>query len=359
MPKGLMLPDERGGVFTNYVDWKAFVGREFLSPVKRFGPRATWASQAAEDSVAFNKLRIAHHSNFLINTSEIEWVQQHVFAQLSVNYAAWGNRDGICIDAPGALFGKSMLAASIGRSYERELRALDRRRVEPRLGSNPLFMPFVMCTLPDAPQPSRFDEAVINFYGQPIPSRVRVGQLPEIIARLVHECDTSVICIDEIQNLKRWREADRELSDHIKRLQNELPVTFILVGIDCVGSGVFREGTGIGLLATETEGVERQRAAMTQTEGRFRHYVLSGFDIATPQARWEWQQVVLEFEHQLCLLKHEPGSLSADQDALMYLYEMDLGHARLARAADARGRHGRHDQRARRDHDRVAGAAPP
>jgi hypothetical protein len=101
------------------------------------------------------------------------------------------------------------------------------------------------------------------------------------------------------------------VSNHLKWLANELPVTFIYAGVGLAGRGLFAEGlTG-------------PSAVLAQTGRRWTRLELPPFQIVTEQGRRDWRGLVKATERQLVLARARPGMLTGLAD---YLFERTSGH---------------------------------
>ena len=101
------------------------------------------------------------------------------------------------------------------------------------------------------------------------------------------------------------------VSNHLKWLANELPVTFLYAGVGLAGRGLFAEGlTG-------------QNAALAQTGRRWTRLELPPFEIVSEQGRRDWQGLLKATERQLVLARARPGMLTGLAD---YLFERTSGH---------------------------------
>lgn len=81
------------------------------------------------------------------------------------------------------------------------------------------------------------------------------------------------------------------MSDHLKYLAERIPATFIYVGIDAEGSGLFAGTRG------------------QQIAGRFGVISCQAFPYGTTAQRQQWQALIATFEQSLRLHRYQPGQL--------------------------------------------------
>jgi hypothetical protein len=101
------------------------------------------------------------------------------------------------------------------------------------------------------------------------------------------------------------------VSNHLKWLANELPVTFIYTGVGLAERRFFAEGlTG-------------PNAVLAQTARRWTRLELPPFEIESPVGRQHWQSLLKATEQHLVLACARPGMLTA---LAAYLFERSSGH---------------------------------
>lgn len=300
--------------------WRQFVDEPLLSAREIFGAREEWAKGAKSNREEFDIQRADHHASFVIETPRMKEVHDHLWNQVRTNYATVGTRTGSLIDAPSGGYGKTWTGIHFGRAYERVVRELPPRN-DPR--PDQLFdpMPFIYIALRDASSVTAIDEDMLRFAGRPFEGTPKKDLAP-IVEEVCWDCDTSVVFVDDVMNLRAWRKNDALIAKHLNHLAGRVPATFIYAGINCVESGVFDEGDfSFG-----------QDSANTSTQCRFSHLLIEPFALDV-----DWQAFLRSFEDELVLLKSYEGMLCVD--LAEYLYERTGGvigsiSQLLRRAAD-------------------------
>jgi AAA domain len=152
---------------------------------------------------------------------------------------------------------------------------------------------------------------ICQFYGHPGTDRANAAQLASYAVDCVLSCDTRIGIIDDLHFVNP---ADRDglaVSNHLKWLANELPITFIYAGVGLAERRLFAEG----LLGTN--------AALAQTGRRWTRLALPPFDVAIDEGRAHWHGLLKATERQLVLSRSRPGMLVGLAD---YLFERTSGH---------------------------------
>ncbi|MEU7922987.1 hypothetical protein [Micromonospora zamorensis] len=101
------------------------------------------------------------------------------------------------------------------------------------------------------------------------------------------------------------------MSNHLKWLANELPVTFVYAGVGLAERRLFAEGlTG-------------DSAVMAQIARRWTRLELPAFHVGDTAGRRRWRSLLKATERQLVLAKAHPGMLTDLDD---YLFARATGH---------------------------------
>ncbi len=152
------------------------------------------------------------------------------------------------------------------------------------------------------------NQMICEFYGHPGAGRGSAAQLASYALDCVLSCETRVGIIDDIHFIDQRRKDGLAVSNHLKWLANELPVTFIYAGVGLAERRFFAEGlTG----AAGRAGPDRP--ALDPAGGR----------AVRPPASRHWQALIKAIERQLVLARARPGQLAALAD---YLFARTGGH---------------------------------
>lgn len=152
---------------------------------------------------------------------------------------------------------------------------------------------------------------ICEFYSHPGTSRASAAQLASYALDCVLSCQTRAGIIDDLHFIDPRRKDGLDVSNHLKWLANELPVTFIYAGVGLAGRGLFAEGlTG-------------ENAVLAQTGRRWTRLELPPFEIVSDQGRQHWAGLLKATERQLVLARARPGMLTG---LAGYLFERTSGH---------------------------------
>ncbi len=152
---------------------------------------------------------------------------------------------------------------------------------------------------------------ICEFYGHPGTDRGSAARLASYAVDCVLSCDTRVGIIDDVHFINPAHKDGLDVSNHLKWLANELPVTFIYAGVGLAERRLFAEG----LLG--------EHAALAQTARRWTRLALPPFEIGTDAGRTHWRGLVKATERQLVLAQARPGMLTGLAD---YLFARTSGH---------------------------------
>lgn len=292
-------PVERELVLSTKEDWERFVRREPPARPEML-TRAAYAALDPPARTAWDRARSLYHSSGLVVvTPRMEKLYKEIKVLVSVNRGEIAARRGIIVSGPPSM-GKTTAVAHWARSYQ-----LLRERNEPDVASNPAFMPVVYFSVPEHSRSKMVAEAIANYVAWKYRSRDSASEITDGVVAAMRNCGTSLVIIDEIHWLSQTRNSV-EVDNFLKRLANNVPATFIYLGIDVEG------------LDDET-GPDDQTGLGNQTKGRFKvfHYDAYGEDDD------EWAGVVSMLEAALALLDHRTGLLS--RPLLRYLHARTTG----------------------------------
>ncbi len=152
---------------------------------------------------------------------------------------------------------------------------------------------------------------ICEFYGHPGTDRASAARLASYAVDCVLSCDTRVGIIDDVHFINPAHKDGLDVSNHLKWLANELPVTFIYTGVGLTERRLFAEG------------MWGERAALAQTARRWTRLALPPFHISTDDGRHHWRGLLKATERQLVLAQARPGMLT---DMAGYLFARSSGH---------------------------------
>ncbi|MFJ9902161.1 TniB family NTP-binding protein [Streptomyces sp. NPDC101152] len=152
---------------------------------------------------------------------------------------------------------------------------------------------------------------ICEFYGHPASERASAAALASHALDCVLNCETRLGIIDDIHFIDLDRKEGLAVSNHLKWLANELPVTFVYVGVGLAERRFFADGlTG-------------KNTVLAQTARRWTRLSVDPFRLTSDQGRQHWRSLLKATERQLMLAEHRPGMLT---ELAGYLFERTSGH---------------------------------
>ncbi|MFD8632422.1 AAA family ATPase [Streptomyces sp. NPDC058892] len=156
------------------------------------------------------------------------------------------------------------------------------------------------------------NRAMLEFFGHPGRQTSTAAQLGLQALDCVLSCEVRLLILDDLHFLKWRRTSGIEVSNHLKWIANEFPVTLLKVGVGLADKGLFSEGEALG------------ETALAQTGRRTTRLDMPPFTIATEQGRHQWRRLLLALEQRIVLADTHPGMLADDLSD--YLFARSTGH---------------------------------
>lgn len=300
MSRGLYSLSRKEG-WRRFVDTPARDRPEYLGPAK--------LAELGQDARAdYDEARHDWHANFgILRTPQLASICDELDQIVASNRQDPDRvRGAAVIDAlPG--LGKTTTANLFARDYDRA----QVRRHGPLTPEGHERVPVVRVGLTSKTTLRTLNRMICAFYAHPGTDRSSAAQLATHAVDCVLSCDTRLVLIDDLHFVNPAHKDGIEVANHLKWLANELPVTFIYVGVGLAERRFFAEG----LLG--------ERAALAQTARRWTRLELPPFRITDEQGRQHWQQLLKATERQLVLARAHEGMLLELAD---YLFARSSGH---------------------------------
>jgi AAA domain len=260
---------------------------------------------AAED---YNDQRHDWHANFgIVQTPQLKSIHSELDEIVQSNRQDSDRiRSAAVIDAlPG--LGKTTIANLFGRDFDRA----QTRRHGPVTGLGHERVPVFRVGLTSNTTLRTLNRMICEFYGHPATDRANAAALASHALDCVLSCETRVGIIDDIHFIDLARRDGLAVSNHLKWLANELPVTFIYVGVGLAERRFFADGlTGKNIV-------------LAQTARRWTRLGVDSFHQRDAAGRSHWRSLIKSAERQLVLADHRAGTLVDLED---YLFERTTGH---------------------------------
>jgi len=255
----------------------------------------------------YDELRKQWHANLTLKTPQLALVHEDIWEIVDTNRQDGDRVKGApVIDAHPGL-GKTTAATAFGRQLHRDRVAL----AGARTAEGHEHIPVCRIGLTANTSMKSLQEAFLEFYGHPRKSGT-TDQLRSAALDCVLSCDTSLVVIDDVHFLDMSRRDGLTVTNHLKSLANDFPVTFLFVGVGLRERGLF------------CEGMTAADAALAQTGRRWTRLTMDPFEIRTAKGRKEWRTVLLGLERMLVLACKRPGMLADELSD--YLFARTTGH---------------------------------
>ncbi|MEV8395313.1 MULTISPECIES: ATP-binding protein [unclassified Streptomyces] len=156
------------------------------------------------------------------------------------------------------------------------------------------------------------NRSLLEFFGHPGRNRGTTAQFGQRALDCVVSCEVRLLALDDLHFLKWNQKNGIEVSNHLKWIANEFPVTLVMIGVGLAGKGLFSEGDS------------RRDTALAQTGRRTTRLGMRPFTIESEVGRREWRQMLLALEQRVVLADKHPGMLADDLSD--YLFARSTGH---------------------------------
>jgi hypothetical protein len=288
--------------------WAAFVN---AVPRQRPESLTRSAIRALGDAAAndYNLRRREWHANLgPLKTPQLAALHEDLWDILDSNLQDGDKAKGaVAIDSVPGL-GKTTAALAFGKDFH--LREVAERG--PRTAEGDERWPVCRVGLTGNTTMKDFNLAMLEFFAHPGVTRGTAAQYIRRALDCVLLCDVRLLIVDDLHFL-RWRVSSGvEISNHLKYIANEFPVTLLLIGVGLQAGGLLSEGRSYS------------DAVLAQTGRRTTVLDIRPFLVSTEEGRREWRQLLLAIEERLVLADTTPGMLA--EHLSDYLYARSTGH---------------------------------
>jgi hypothetical protein len=215
-------------------------------------------------------------------------------------------RGAAVLDAlPG--LGKTTIANTFARDFDRA----QRRRFGEVTEDGHERLPVFRVGLTSRTTLRTLNRMICEFYGHPGTDRANAAQLASFAVDCVLSCHTRIGIVDDLHFIDMNRRDGIEVSNHLKWLSDELPVTFIYAGVGLAERRLFAEG------------LHGDRIVLAQTARRWTRLELPPFVVTDDIGRRQWTSLLKATERQLVLADAHLGMLAGIAD---YLFARTTGH---------------------------------
>ena len=312
---------------TTKEEWRAWMQQVRNAPARPERLTRRQRDRLSDDArKEYDNARLTYHSRFgPIRHRDFIDIHDEILALAEDNWltrspTAW---PFALIDGQASL-GKSTLALYIGYIYEQRMRE---HYGLADVAAPDDYVPVLICTLDSVMTVKGVDRSLATFFGPPGRSR-SADEYRHLVLECARRCGTTLVILDDLHNLLPGRVNHHDVSGHIKCLMNQLPATFVYVGINCT--------------VLLNEGHDAHQLHLAQNSSRAHVYSLDLYSLDTTENLQEWTSLIASFANHL-VLADAPADLWKKHAA--YLHQRTNGQMNalqllLRRSANAAIRNG-------------------
>lgn len=287
--------------------WNSFVNTGSRAPLARLSQQELDGLNR-EEREDYNEARMAWNTNPpTVKTAQVQSAFSIMDQIMASNYRDGDRlRGAVVLDSAPAL-GKTTIATRYAREFHRKVV----RRYGPSTDEGHQRVPVVFIPLDAATTLKGLNQKILSFYGHPGATRATRSRLGALAVDCVRSCETQLIVIDDLHFVDFKHRNGQEVSNHLKGLANEMPVTFIYAGVRLAEKRFFDEG----MLGADSE--------FAQTSRRATRVPVAPFAYTSEASQRAWRQLLSAMEHHLILANSSPGMLT---DHARELHRRTQGH---------------------------------
>ncbi len=294
-------------VLSRKAGWDAFVNTAARAPLTVLS-RTEMARLSEDERTDYDLARMVWHANLpTVRTQQLTQAYEAIDQVMASSHRDGDRlRGSAVIDAAPGL-GKTTIATRYARDFHRE----QVRRYGPRTGGGHQRLPVAFIPLSAGMTLKGLNVKILEFYGHLAASRATSPRLGSLAVDCVTSCETRLIVIDDLHFVDFRHRSGMEVSNHLKGLANEMPTTFIYVGVGLRERRFFDEGM-LG-----------EQAAYAQTSRRATRCPVVPYSIDTDAGARAWTDLLAALEPHLLLADARPGMLT---DYATELHRRTQGH---------------------------------
>jgi AAA domain len=289
-------------------DWRRWVYApsrqrpEVLSgaQIKALSPAAT---------LSYNTLRNDWHANIgTLRTPQLQALHENLWDIVDSNVQDGDKAKGaVAIDAfPG--LGKTTAVEKFAKEFHLREIAADGERTR---GGHERW-PVCRVSLTGSTTLRDFNRALLEFFAHPGSDRGTAAQYIRRALDCVLSCEVRLLIVDDLHFLRWTSTSGVEVSNHLKYIANEFPVTLVFIGVGLSERGLFTEGTCM------------ENAVLAQTGRRTTVLGMEPFVVTNDTGRRQWKALLKAIEQRLVLAHNHEGMLA--EELADYLFARSSGH---------------------------------
>jgi Bacterial TniB protein len=283
--------------------WSAFVHAEPVPQPERL-TRRKLAALSSKDKAKYDHARELWHANMgTLRTPRVEKLLAELAIVLRGNVQSGEHAKGAVVVEGDSFLGKTTLVQLFAKEFHR--REIDIHGEMTDEGDE--RWPVAYVTLTGHPSMRDLNASLLHYFAH-AGGRGAAGDLARRALDTFLKCNVRLLIIDDLHFL-RWESGDgSKVSNHLKYLVNEFPITMLLIGTDLTELGLYRSARGLG------------KAVLGPTARRTTSYRMEPYQDDDK----EWRSVVHAIERNLVLARHKDGILTHQLSG--YLLDRSTGY---------------------------------
>lgn len=288
--------------------WARFVNAEPFTKPARLTPKKL-AALSSRDKARYDHERQLWHANTgTLQTPTLTKAVEQLWEVLRTNVTIDpGPLDAAAVEGDSFL-GKTTIVRHFAKKYHQEQVDLK----GPMTDAGDERHPVAYITLSGNPTVRDLNASILYFLAHPGAVRGSASDIERRALDSYLKCDVTLLIVDDLHFL-RWQSADgSKVSNHLKAIVNNFPITLIVVGTALTELGILSPHRGLG------------KAVLGPTARRTTSFKLEPYPIKDRQDRKDWRSTVHAIERTLVLARHQQGTLTHELSD--YLYERSTGY---------------------------------
>jgi hypothetical protein len=208
-PSGRLSPGESDWHrhLTMLEGWRQFTGTATAPP--DLLAEDAWVGLPDTDKIGYDDQRLDYHARLaVVATSALRQVVQLGRRLTLLNRHAVSARRGLILSGAAGT-GKTTAVTQFGKTHE----AIDGAQHSRWVGQR---IPVIYVTVPPAATPRMLAAEFARFLGLPIIARANITDIIESVCGVAVDTHVSLVCVDEIHNLRLATRTGAEVSDTLK-----------------------------------------------------------------------------------------------------------------------------------------------
>jgi hypothetical protein len=261
------------------------------------------------ESSRYNKQRRLWHANMgVLQTPQLLQLHDTLWDVLDSNVQSGDRAKGAVAIEGDSNLGKSTAVELFAKKFHQREIAESGDRTD----DGHERWPVARVTLTGNPTIRDLNASLLHYFAHPGITKGSAGDFARRALALFLACEVRLLIVDDLHFL-RWESADgTKVTNQLKYLANDFPITMLLVGVGLTDLGLYRQGRTFG------------KAVLGPTARRTTKHAMTPFCAKSAEGRREWRKVLRAIERNLVLAKHDTGILASTLSD--YLFERSTGY---------------------------------